>query len=218
MPPTQLTDEQMRAAGATHVKRYDDGSVLYFRTECNLGRDCDAWRAWNGGFTGDFTPPGTVPLVPAPTPRTPGLPPLIVRYPSLAETIDREIRASHARHVRERLAPGYAGHCEACTATIERALDAMHAVIGGKRDEMIETDDGLCADIVLPYCAAMRPAVAGAFRVLGAIGDSVIADLGARTVDTRARGAVPLCGCHCTGGCADPYAPCARPCLDHMPY
>lgn len=25
------------------------------------------------------------------------------------------------------------------------------------------------------------------------------------------------CGCHCSGGCADPYAACALPCAAHIP-
>lgn len=30
---------------------------------------------------------------------------------------------------------------------------------------------------------------------------------------------IPItCGCHCAGGCCDPYAPCASPCNDHMCY
>lgn len=27
----------------------------------------------------------------------------------------------------------------------------------------------------------------------------------------------PPCGCHCYGGCCDPYAPCANPCEEHTP-
>jgi hypothetical protein len=28
----------------------------------------------------------------------------------------------------------------------------------------------------------------------------------------------PACGCHCFGGCVDPYAACARPCQEHIPF
>ena len=26
------------------------------------------------------------------------------------------------------------------------------------------------------------------------------------------------CGCHCEGGCGDPYAACLRPCPGHIPF
>lgn len=26
------------------------------------------------------------------------------------------------------------------------------------------------------------------------------------------------CGCHCKGGCSDPYSACASPCREHIPY
>lgn len=28
----------------------------------------------------------------------------------------------------------------------------------------------------------------------------------------------PDCGCHCTGGCGDPYAACMYPCEKHIPF
>lgn len=38
-------------------------------------------------------------------------------------------------------------------------------------------------------------------------------------VDFSKKPASPLpCGCHCKGGCVDPYAACANPCSAHVPF
>jgi hypothetical protein len=41
------------------------------------------------------------------------------------------------------------------------------------------------------------------------------AEAAKRLLDTKA----PMdCGCHCEGGCGDPFAACMYPCDEHVPY
>ena len=43
--------------------------------------------------------------------------------------------------------------------------------------------------------------------------------IGSPLVETPPEEEPPLpCGCHCSGGCGDPYAACANPCPEHVPF
>lgn len=46
--------------------------------------------------------------------------------------------------------------------------------------------------------------------------DTVVSIISSRENYVKATGL--SCGCHCSGGCGDPYAACTRPCKDHVPY
>lgn len=39
-----------------------------------------------------------------------------------------------------------------------------------------------------------------------------------RRLDPQPRVSPLKCGCHCSGGCGDPYAACMYPCAEHVPF